>query len=283
MKELLIEEAAFATEADFHIFVARELGFPSYYGANFAALADCLDDITHPTRLVFRQKVDGAEWFSKAESVARRAAGENPALDVIAYVDDISLDGQESDAHVSADEALARLKRGNRRYLEAHTAAGDVSSDLVERLFHEGQTPYAVVIACADSRVVPEHMFMCGLGEIFCIRTAGNTVGQAELASAVYACDHLGAKLLVVLGHTHCGAVGAAIEGEHHGAVAHLTRQIAEAIGDETDPYAASVLNVREGLRRLRANGELVALQKDGLRIMGAVYHTHSGVVDFLE
>lgn len=183
--------------------------------------------------------------------------------------------------------ALARLKRGNAEFMAARLAEGDVSPELRKRLYGEGQRPFACVIACSDSRVMPEAAFSCGLGQLFCVRTAGNTVGASELASVVYACEHLGVRLVVLMGHTGCGAVEAALHGGESGAVAALTQPIARAVGDEHDPVAASVLNVRAGVARLRADAQLAPLcdgaGEDGLRILGALYHTDTGRVEFLE
>lgn len=283
MREVVIEEAKLADVQAFHELMREGLSFPSYYGNNLDALNDCLGDVDTPTRLIVRRSIgEEAEWFARALRVIERVAEFNPALDVIAYTDDLADDEIDEDAHVSAADALARLKAGNREFLESHENSGDISPELVEHLFHEGQRPYAVVLTCADSRVVPEHIFMTGLGELFVIRVAGNIAGASEMASAVYACDHLHTKLLLVLGHTHCGAIEAAMSGEGHGTVAQITDAIAEAIADETDPYAASVLNVRAQVAKLRDNPELGELTASGLDIRGGVYHTHSGVVDFL-
>ena len=81
--------------------------------------------------------------------------------------------------------------------------------ELFENLANH-QTPHTLFVGCADSRVVPEHLFMVGLGDVFTIRVAGNVIGDMELASCVYAAEHLGVKLIVVLGHTQCGAVASA-------------------------------------------------------------------------
>lgn len=192
-------------------------------------------------------------------------------------------DDFDIDAHVSAEEALARLKEGNRVYVEALDHKRDLSPARIQELFENGQRPFATVIACADSRVVPEHIFMAGLGELFVIRVAGNVVGPMELASAVYACEHFHSRLLLVLGHTHCGAIKATLDGER-GPVAALTEAIAEAIAGTTDPYEASVLNTQAAITHLRTSDELCTLEHNGhLRICGAIYHTHCGVVDFLE
>ena len=192
-------------------------------------------------------------------------------------------DDFSSDAHVPADEALARLRAGNRIYVEALDHERDLSPERIRDLFERGQKPFATVITCADSRVVPEHIFMAGLGELFVVRVAGNVVGPLEAASAVYACAHLHTRLLLVLGHTHCGAIKAALEGEA-GPVAPLTERIATAIGNERDPYQASVRNAQAAMADLRSVDELAALERQGdLAIAGAIYHTHCGVVDFLD
>ena len=135
---------------------------------------------------------------------------------------DYPADDYDGDAHVPADAALRRLVEGNRIYVEALDHERDLSQERIADLFENGQRPFACVITCADSRVVPEHIFMTGLGELFVIRVAGNVVGPIELASAVYACEHLHTRLLLVLGHTHCGAIKAALDGEA-GPVAAIT------------------------------------------------------------
>ena len=111
--------------------------------------------------------------------------------------------------NLSADEALERLREGNARYLNANQAQGDVSPALRQSTFREGQRPYAIVLACSDSRVIPEAIFSAGIGDLFVIRVAGNVVDKHQLGSIEYAEDHLGCNLVVVLGHTCCGAVDA--------------------------------------------------------------------------
>ena len=191
-------------------------------------------------------------------------------------------DDYDGDAHVPADAALRRLVEGNRIYVEALDHERDLSPERIADLFENGQRPFACVITCADSRVVPEHIFMTGLGELFVIRVAGNVVGPIELASAVYACEHLHTRLLLVLGHTHCGAIKAALDGEE-GSVAAITERIAAALGDVRDPYEASVANARAAAAELAASPELARLAAEhDLDIRVAIYHTHCGVVDFL-
>lgn len=191
-------------------------------------------------------------------------------------------DDFDGDAHVPPDEALARLAEGNRIYVEALDHHRDLSPERVRDLFENGQRPFATIVTCADSRVVPEHIFMTGLGEVFVIRVAGNVVGPTEAASVLYACEHLHTRLLLVLGHTHCGAIKAALDGEA-GPLAPITERITAALGSERDPYRASVLNTEAAIDELRALPELAALEHAGrLMVRGAIYHTHCGVVDFL-
>ena len=194
---------------------------------------------------------------------------------------------------LSAAEALERLQRGNRAYLVSHENTGDISPDTVQRLFTEGQAPFACVVTCADSRVVPEHIFMTGLGELFTIRVAGNVVGDMELASVLYAAEHLGTKLVLVLGHTHCGAVEAGMELvaaaaqndalDLPAAIRPLAEAVAAAIGDNRDPYEAALLNAQAAAAAIQADRDVAHLMHDAnLQVHVAIYHTHSGEVEFL-
>lgn len=199
-------------------------------------------------------------------------------------------------ARLDAAAALERLRAGNEAYLKAHRNTGDISMEMVRRLAEEGQAPFACVVTCSDSRVVPEHIFMTGLGELFVIRTAGNAIGAMGLASCLYAAEHLGTKLVLVLGHTHCGAIEAGMEYadslaatgsadavELPAALKPLAQCMHGAIGDEKDPYRASVLNAQAGARLLLGDPDIAHLhESEGLEVRAAVYHTHTGEVEFL-
>ena len=177
---------------------------------------------------------------------------------------------------VTASEALKRLKKGNELYLNSEKNVGDISPAIRRETSKHGQHPYAVVVSCADSRVIPESIFSAGIGELFVIRVAGNVVDNIQLGSVQYAVEHLGCKLVVVLGHTGCGAVGAALS-ENHGFVKHITDEIKRAIGVETDSTKASILNVNQSASKISD-----ALKgTEGLKVVGALYHTDSGVADF--
>ena len=179
--------------------------------------------------------------------------------------------------NLSSAEALQKLKEGNLRYLDAKSNPGDISLLLRKKTCEEGQSPYAVVVTCSDSRVIPESIFSAGIGELFVIRVAGNVIDNHQLGSIEYAADHLGSKLVVILGHSHCGAVGAALSGEPSGYVKYITDEIRKAIGEEKDELKASCLNmVRDGLK-------LGDEKEDGVKVCGAIYHIDSGKVEFLD
>ena len=178
--------------------------------------------------------------------------------------------------NLSASAALDRLKAGNKIYLNAKTGSGDISPEIRSDTSKNGQKPYAVIVGCSDSRVIPEYIFSAGLGELFVVRVAGNVIDNHQLGSIEYAAEHLGCKLVVVLGHTQCGAVGAAT-AKNGGYVGFITDEIRRAIGEERDAVKASVLNIKQSVSKIKN------LLKDiqGLEIVGALYHTDSGVVDF--
>ena len=178
---------------------------------------------------------------------------------------------------VTWQEALEFLKTGNKRYLLTGESDVDASEKLRRRLAKDGQHPKAVVICCSDSRVIPEAMFGCGIGDIFTIRTAGNVIDSHQLGSIEYAVSHLNTKLIILLGHTHCGAVGAAMHQDAIGFIKPITDEIKEAIGEETDDEKASWLNVRWGLKKIRD----VIGSRDDVKAVGAVYNIETGEVTF--
>lgn len=107
----------------------------------------------------------------------------------------------------------------------------------------KGQHPYALIISCSDSRVVPEEIFNVNPGELFVIRTAGNVINEGELATVEYALEHLKIKYVLVLAHTHCGAVHASIHNEHGKYIDVILNRIRKSINGECDEIKASKLN----------------------------------------
>ena len=177
---------------------------------------------------------------------------------------------------METDERIERLLAGNRRYRESSDAA------LRERTAVHGQHPRAIVVACSDARVIPEEIFDAVLGELFVIRVAGNVLDNHQLGSIEYAAAHLGCPLVIVLGHTRCGAVGAALHGESDGFIRYITDEIAAAIGEERDPLRACEKNVLHAVGRIRhefaAHPEI-----ENVSVRGAVYDVLDGSVRFVD
>lgn len=167
------------------------------------------------------------------------------------------------------------LAQGNRKYVE--------NSDPALRLetAEQGQKPYAIVVCCSDSRVIPEKIFSADIGDLFVIRVAGNVLDRHQLGSIEYAAGHLDCDHIIVLGHTCCGAVTAALTGETDGFIRYITDDIKLAIGNERDPYRACCLNVRHAVERLEREFAEHPEVGDAV-IEGAVYDIRSGEVEWI-
>lgn len=161
---------------------------------------------------------------------------------------------------ISAEEAIKKLKDGNMKNVSTDEFKADISSAILEHFAKNGQAPYAIIVGCSDSRVIPERIFHAAMGDLFTIRVAGNVIDDHQLGSIEYAAGHLGTNLIVVLGHTKCGAVTAAIKHNPSGFIKYITDEIKLAIGDEQDDYRAAVLNVRQSVRIIESSLEI---QKD--------------------
>ncbi len=170
---------------------------------------------------------------------------------------------------------LDRLLKGNQQYL-LNKGIGDTSKEVREDTAKNGQHPYAVIVTCSDSRVIPEAIFNAGIGELFVIRVAGNVIGEHELGSILYATEHLKCSLIVILGHTQCGAVEAALHGEGGRYIDSLVNPIRLAIGDEKDPCKASVLNALKGKEIVKEN-----VSQD-IQVEAMLYDILSGKVNIL-
>ena len=185
---------------------------------------------------------------------------------------------------MTPQEAVSRLQMGNKRYIASAQCIGDTSQSQREKTLSEGQNPYAVIVTCSDSRVIPESIFAAGIGDLFVIRIAGNVMDDHQLGSIEYAVEHLGCSLVVVLGHTHCGAVDAAMNHEPDGYIKFITDEIVKAIRDEKDEYRACCLNVLHSKAVIEAS---LQIQKDereyGLMVIGAIYRLEDGTVEFLD
>ena len=183
------------------------------------------------------------------------------------------------------EKVLERLKRGNEIYIQHDQNAGDVSLAVRKKTAEEGQHPYAIVINCSDSRVIPDAIFSAGIGDLFVIRVAGNVLDNHQLGSVEYAFSHLDANVIVMLGHTKCGAISAA-QSSHGGTdkfIKYIIDDIHEAIGDETDDYKATVLNVKHGVNIIQnAFHDHPDIEDGELDVLGAVYDIETGVVEWV-
>ena len=182
---------------------------------------------------------------------------------------------------IPADTALEMLRKGNLRYLAASKCGGDISPEKRLDSLNNGQRPYAVIVTCSDSRVIPEYIFDADIGDLFVIRVAGNVIDDHQLGSIEYAAEHLGLRLIVVLGHDHCGAVDAAINHDPEGYIKFITDEIKTAIGDEKDDYRACWMNVRHSVDLIEQSFEIHREEEHGLRVVGALYRLNDGVVEF--
>jgi carbonic anhydrase len=195
----------------------------------------------------------------------------------------------------SAEEALARLKAGNLRFISGQARFPTVQTEVLAALL-KGQQPYATILGCSDSRVPPELVFDAGFGELFVIRVAGNVLGPSITGTLQYAGMHLQTQLFVVMGHEGCGAVKAAIASKFEGArqagrIEILLEQIIPAL-EELDPQAppaellqsAVEANVRRTMREILATPEARARLDEGhMKLVGAIYELATGRVKFLE
>ena len=186
--------------------------------------------------------------------------------------------------NMSAAKAVEKLKEGNEKYLETLTGMGDVSKESRMRTYLHGQHPYAIVVTCSDSRVIPESIFSAGIGDLFVIRLAGNVIDDHQLGSIEYAAGHLGCRLIVVLGHTHCGAVDAAMNSDPEGYIKFITDEIKRAIGDEKDERKACEKNVWQSIQMIEHSLEIHHIEDEiGLRVVGAMYDIETGKGEFMQ
>jgi carbonic anhydrase len=203
-----------------------------------------------------------------------------------------TVDGKSA---LTPDQALALLQAGNAAFLADELHFPDISS--ARRLeLASGQAPFCAYVSCSDSRVAPELLFGRGLGELFIVRNAGNTVDTVAKGSIEFAVAVLGVPLLVVMGHEACGAVKAAMSvvqdnAEFPGAIGTMVEPIIPAVlasrGHEGDPTENAVKqNVRRVVANLRKNADPILLQPQAegrLKVVGAYYDLRTGAVDFFD
>ena len=191
----------------------------------------------------------------------------------------------EHTSSVPADEALSRLKAGNERFASAKVSTG---KPVAERRAEtaQGQHPFALIVGCADSRTAPEILFDQNIGDLFVVRTAGNLVDDYALGSIEYGVEHLGVRLIVVLGHERCGAVTAALEAPSApGHINSLVRDIQPAVsaskGKEGDALANAIHeNDAQVAAKIRKQAQLGELAPQ-VRIVEGYYDLDTGKVEW--
>ena len=193
---------------------------------------------------------------------------------------------------VGADDALSRLLTGDKRFV-AGKSEEPHGTALIERrhALTKDQKPFAVILSCSDSRVPPELIFDATLGDIFVVRTAGEVVDEVVVGSIEYAIQHLGTRLIVVLGHQRCGAVSAAVSGaKETGDIADVLKAILPAVeetkgqsGDHIDNAVRA--NARDIAKRLQSTGTIITprVQSGEVKIVAAYYSLDTGQVELLK
>lgn len=193
---------------------------------------------------------------------------------------------------IPPDEALQRLVDGNARYVAGDIELKDFEAGRAARA--QAQYPFASILSCADSRVAPELAFDQGPGELFVVRVAGNVANEDAVASLQFGSAVLGSRLILVLGHTSCGAISSAISvvkdktelpGSLPGLIAQITPAVETAMKDNPSDLmaAATVQNIRDGVTRL-ANADILAGRiADGtLKVVGGMYELSTGKISLL-
>ncbi|MDX2360362.1 MAG: carbonic anhydrase [Crocinitomicaceae bacterium] len=193
--------------------------------------------------------------------------------------------------NITPEYALQILKEGNWRFEQNVRSLRDLRSQVKET--KEAQYPFAAILSCIDSRVPAELVFDQGIGDIFSLRVAGNIVNEDMLGSLEYACKVAGSKIIVVLGHTKCGAVTAACNKVELGNITPLLKKITaaddiigqhkERISDQSIEVVA-MENVKNSVERIKAESPILLemLENNEINIVGAIYDVAKGRVDFL-
>jgi carbonic anhydrase len=202
---------------------------------------------------------------------------------------------------ITADEALQRLRDGNSRFVANLGSSGRTLSHDERAELARNQEPFAIILGCSDSRVPAEIVFDQGLGDLFVIRVAGNIVAPSQVGSVEFAADRFGTRLVVVLGHTQCGAISATVEelmrpnekqSQNLKAIVDRVKPSVEPLFDtklRNDMEALMQRAVRENIKascdHLRHGSALLErlVNGDGLAVVGAEYSLETGVVDFFD
>ena len=195
---------------------------------------------------------------------------------------------KEIQEKTTPSEAIDRLKEGNKRYVNQTMLNRDLKEQV--QITAGGQAPFAVVLGCIDSRAPLELVFDQGVGDIFGTRVAGNIINEDVLGSLEYSCKAAGSKLVVVLGHTKCGAVTSACNGVELGNITALLSKIqpaVQAVGGDTSPEnieKVALKNIEISIKQIRSKSSILKeMENNGeIKIIGASYSVDTGIVSFL-
>lgn len=198
---------------------------------------------------------------------------------------------KDTQSALNPASALDMLKAGNQRFVDNQVTLRDLHEQV--KVTSTGQYPLAAVLSCIDSRVPVELVFDQGIGDIFSARVAGNIVNEDILGSIEYACKVAGSKVVLVLGHTKCGAVTAACKHTELGNITALLSKIMPAVDELVKPgleltseliEEVVVLNTKKAIERMRIDSPILKEMEDNgeISIVGAVYDVATGKVDFL-
>ena len=196
--------------------------------------------------------------------------------------------------NLSTQDALDILVQGNKRFIENKQQDKNLSE--MREALKNNQQPFAAILSCSDSRVAPELIFDQTLGDIFSVRLAGNVACKKAIGSLEYSCKYLGSKIIVVMGHSNCGAVKAACDNFEEGNITEIIKLLQPAVSEETttlDPernaknseFVSNVcfLNVKKQIQNIINQSNILKdlLDKKQIGIIGAVYNFASGQVEF--
>lgn len=196
---------------------------------------------------------------------------------------------------ISTVDALERLREGNHRFVAGTSNIDEALSGARRAELVGGQSPFAVILACSDSRVPVELIFDQGLGDLFVIRVAGNVVAPSQVGSVEFAAAQLGTRLVIVLGHSNCGAVEATLKelaqdqqqrSPNLRAIVDRIRPAIESLmSDDVSLHDAVAANVRQSVSQLQHGSQILEqlIETDELAIIGAEYSIESGEVTFLD
>lgn len=229
--------------------------------------------------------------FSKLTLVTENSDGEQQSFSIEPLVEKV-LTKDEQDA-LTPDAVIESLKEGNERFISNDLTARDHNVQV--RKTASGQFPKAVILSCVDSRVPVEDVFDKGIGDIFVARVAGNFVNVDILGSMEFGCKVSGSKVILVLGHEHCGAVKAAIDDVKLGNITDMLTKIRPAVdsvsydgdrtsGNEEFVHMVCEENVRKTMNDIREKSPILKEMEDNgeIKIVGGVYDMDTGAVDFL-